>query len=77
MVTFYGLVNDQFFFRVYLKSSRKKIRFEIEVKKDGVKEFQHDFFTGQSKRFEKFLTEHFYFYHQATQLFDLKNSYCD
>ncbi len=40
------------FFRVYLKPGRKKIRFEIEVKKDEVKQFQHDFFTGQFERFE-------------------------
>ena len=52
------------FFRVYLKPGRKKIRFEIEVKKDEVKKFQHDFFTGQFERFEELLTEHFY--HQAT-----------
>lgn len=63
------------FFRVYLKPGRKKIRFEIEVKKDEVKNFQHDFFTGQFERFEELLTEHFY--HQATRLFDLENSYCD
>jgi hypothetical protein len=63
------------FFRVYLKPGRKKIRFEIEVKKDGVKKFQHDLFTGQFERFEELLTQHFY--HQAIQLFDLENSYCD
>ena len=63
------------FFRVYLKPGRKKIRFEIEVKKDGVKKFQHDFLTGQFERFEELLTEHFY--DQATRLFDLENSYCD
>ena len=63
------------FFRVYLKPDRKKLRFEIEVKKDGVKKFQHDLFTGQFDRFEKLLTEHFY--HQAIQLFDIENSYCD
>jgi hypothetical protein len=63
------------FFRGYLKPGRKKIRFEIEVKKDEVKKFQHDFFTGQFERFEELLTEHFY--HQATRLFDLENSYCD
>jgi len=32
------------FFRVYLKPGMKKIRFEIEVKKDEVKKFQHDLF---------------------------------
>jgi len=53
----------------------KKIRFEIEVKKDEVKKFQHDLFTGQFERFEELLTEHFY--DQAIQLFDLENSYCD
>jgi hypothetical protein len=63
------------FFRVYLKPGRKKIRFEIEVKKDEVKKFQHDLFTGEFERFEELLTEHFY--HQAIQLFDLENSYCD
>ena len=62
-------------FRIYLKPGRKKIRFDIEVKKDGVKKFQHDFFTGQFERFEELLTEHFY--HQATRLFDLENSYCN
>lgn len=34
------------FFRIYLKPGRKKIRFEIEVKKDGVKKFQHDCLTN-------------------------------
>jgi hypothetical protein len=60
------------FFRVYLKPGMKKIRFEIEVKKDEVKRFQHDFFTGQFERFEELLTEHFY--HQATRLFYLSHS---
>ena len=59
------------FFRVYLKPSRKKIRFEIEVKKDEVKNFQHDFFTGQFERFEKLLAEHFY----NQTILDLENSY--
>jgi len=63
------------FFRVYLKPGMKKIRFEIEVKKNEVKKFQHDLFTGQFERFEELLTKHFY--HQATRLFDLDNSYCD
>ena len=62
-------------FRVYLKPSMKKIRFEIEVKKDEVKKFQHDLFTGKFERFEELLIEHFY--DQAIQLFDLENSYCD
>lgn len=47
------------FFRVYLKPGMKKIRFEIEVKKDEVKKFQQDLFTGQFERFEELLTEHF------------------
>ena len=64
MVRFYGL-----------GKGRVPIFFEIEVKKDEVKRFQHDFFTGQFERFEELLTEHFY--HQATRLFDLENSYCD
>jgi hypothetical protein len=63
------------YFRVYLKPSMKKIRFEIEVKKDEVKKFQHDLFTGKFERFEELVTEHFY--DQAIQLFDLENSYCD
>lgn len=66
---------DPHLFRVYLKPGRKKIRFEIEVKKDEVKKFQHDFFTGQFERVEELLAEHFY--HRATRLFDLENSYCD
>ena len=41
----------------------RKIRFDIEVKKDEVKKFQHDFFTSQFERFEELLTKHFY--HQA------------
>ena len=63
------------FFRVYLKPGRKKIRFEIEVKKNEVKKFQHDLFTGRFERVEELLTQHFY--HQAIELFDLENSYCD
>ena len=63
------------FFRVYLKPNMKKIRFEIEVKKDEVKKFQHDLWAGEFERFEELLAEHFY--DQAIQLFDLENSYCD
>ena len=63
------------YFQVYLKPDRKKLRFEIEVKKDGVKKFQHDLFTNRFERFEELLTEHFY--DQAIQLFNLENSYCD
>ena len=35
----------------------KKILFEIEVEKDEVKKFQHDFFTGQFEKFEELRTE--------------------
>ena len=63
------------FFRVYLKPNMKKIRFEIEVKKNEVKKFQHDLWTGEFERFEELLAEHFY--DQAIQIFDLENSYCD
>lgn len=70
-----GKQSSSNYFRVYLKPSMKKIRFEIEVKKDEVKRFQHDLFTGKFERFEELLTEHFY--DQAIQLFDLENSYCD
>ena len=74
-VLWIGKRSSSNFFRVYLKPCKKKIRFEIEVKKDEVKKFQHDFFTGQFERFEELLTKHFY--PQTTQLFDLENSYCD
>jgi hypothetical protein len=74
-IVWIGKRSSSNFFRVYLKPGRKKIRFEIEVKKDEVKKFQHDFFTGHFERVEELLAEHFY--HQATRLFDLENSYCD
>ena len=63
------------FFRVYLKPNGRELRFEIELKKTVVKKFQHYLFTDQIKVFEELLTTHFY--HQATQLFDLKSSYSD
>ena len=63
------------FFRVYLKPNGRELRFEIELKKTLVKNFQHYLFTDQFETFEELLTTHFY--NQAVQLFDLDNSYCD
>ena len=63
------------FFRIYLKSNGRELRFEIELKKTLVKRFQHYLFTYQFKTFEELLTAHFY--HQALQLLDLKSSYSD
>jgi len=63
------------FFRVYLKPNGREIRFEIELKKTVVKNFQHYLFTDQFDTFEELLTRHFY--NQAIQLFDLENFYCD
>ena len=63
------------FFRVYLKPNGRELRFEIELKKTVVKNFQHYLFTDQFETFEELLTTHFY--NQAIQLFDLDNSYCD
>ena len=63
------------FFRIYLKSNGRELRFEIELKKTVVKKFQHYLFTYQFKVFEELLTTHFY--RQAVQLFDLKSSYSD
>jgi len=63
------------FFRVYLKPNGRELRFEIELKKNVVKSFQHYLFTNQFKTFEELLTTHFY--NQAIQFFDLENCYCD
>ena len=63
------------FFRVYLKPTGRELRFEIELKKTVVKNFQHYLFADQFETFEELLTRHFY--NQAIQLFDLENSYCD
>lgn len=63
------------FFRVYLRPGGRDIRFEIEVKKAGVKKFQHYLLRGQFEKFEELLAAHFY--EQAVQLFDLEHSYCD
>lgn len=63
------------FFRVYLKPNGKELRFEIELKKTLVKNFQNYLFTNQFETFEDILTRHFY--NQAVKLFDLENSYCD
>ena len=63
------------FFRVYLKPNGRELRFEIELKKTVVKNFQHYLFTDQFETFEELLTTHFY--NQAIQLFDIDNSYCD
>lgn len=63
------------FFRVYLKSNGKELRFEIELKKTVIKNFQHYLFTNQFNVFEELLVRHFYT--QATKLFDVENPYCD
>lgn len=63
------------FFRVYLKSNGKELRFEIELKKTVLKNFQHYLFTNQLEVFEKFLVGHFY--NQAIRLFNIESSYCD
>lgn len=63
------------FFRVYLKPTGKELRFEIELKKTVVKNFQHYLFTDQLEMFEELLTRHFY--HQAISLFDITSSYTD
>jgi hypothetical protein len=70
-----GKLSSSNFFRVYLKPNGRELRFEIELKKTVVKNFQHYFFTDQFETFEELLTTHFY--NQAIQLFDLENSYCD
>lgn len=63
------------FFRVYLKPNGRELRFEIELKKTVVKNFQHYLFTNQLEVFEELLTAHFY--NQAISRFDLTNSYTD
>lgn len=63
------------FFRIYLKPNGRELRFELELKKTVVKNFQHYLFTNQFETFEELLTTHFY--DQAIQLFDIENSYCD
>lgn len=47
------------FFRVYLKSNGKELRFEIELKKTVLKNFQHYLFTNQFEVFKKFIVRHF------------------
>lgn len=63
------------FFRVYLKPNGRELRFEIELKKTIVKNFQHYLFTNQFETFEEIIIRHFY--NQAIKLFDIENSYCD
>jgi hypothetical protein len=63
------------FFRVYLRENGRDLRFEMEVKKNVVKRFQHYLFTGQVEIFEEFVTQHFY--NQAIELFDIENCYAD
>ena len=55
------------FFRVYLKPNGRELRFEIELKKTVVKNFQHYLFTNQFETFEETITAHFY--NQAVKLF--------
>lgn len=63
------------FFRVYLKPNGRELRFQIELKKTVVKNFQHYLFIDQFETFEELLTTHFQ--NQAIQLFDIENSYSD
>lgn len=63
------------FFRVYLRTNGRELRFEIELKKTVVKKFQHYLFTNQFDRFEELLVCHFY--HQSIQLFDRESTYTD
>ena len=70
-----GKQSSSNFFRVYLKSNGKELRFEIELKKIVLKNFQHYLFTNQFEVFEKLLVRHFY--NQATRFLNIENSYCD
>lgn len=63
------------FFRVYLRTNGRDVRFELELKKTMVKKFQHYLFTNQFERFEELLACHFY--HQTIQLFDMESNYTD
>ena len=48
------------FFQVYLKPNGRELRFEIELKKTVVKNFQHYLFTDQLEVFEELLTAHIF-----------------
>ena len=63
------------YFRVYLRKNGRDIRFELEIKKDVGKKFQHYLFTSQFEKFEELLCE--YYYDQSVQIFDTDNPFCD
>lgn len=63
------------FFRVYLRKNGRNLRFELEIKKAGVKKFQHYLFTGQFEKLEELLVE--YYYDQSVQIFEIDHPFSD
>jgi hypothetical protein len=63
------------YFRVYLKSNGKFIRFELELKKSAIKKFQSYLFLHQFEKWEELLT--CYFYKEAMNKLDLDSPYTD
>jgi hypothetical protein len=62
-------------YRVYLQENGACLRFELEVKRNCIKRFQHSFFQTNFEQFEKDLV--YIFFQQSLKNFDINHSYLD
>ena len=66
---------SNYYFRVYKKSNGREIRFELEIKKTGLKNFQYYLFSNQFQVFEELMVKQFY--KQSLNLFIHDSCYTD
>ena len=62
-------------YRIYLRKNGKEIRFELELKRDKAKAYQHSFFRQDFDEFEKSYLHTFF--KETSKIFDLDNLYLD
>jgi hypothetical protein len=62
-------------YRLYLRKNGREIRFELELKREKAKAYQHPFFQQDFDEFEKFYLHTFY--KETSKIFDIENLYLD
>lgn len=62
-------------YRIYLRNNGKKLRFELELKREKAKAYQHSFFRQDFDEFEKSYLQTFF--EQTSKIFDFDNLYLD
>ena len=62
-------------YRTYLRKNGKEVRFELELKRDKAKAYQHSFFRQDFYEFEKFYIRTFF--QKTSKIFDIDNVYLD